>query len=85
MGVFFYWCTNDNYGDNEMSGLLSSLNWAMDSKANVQLKIKGRDNPLDVKILKISWDDLEDIVTYTHQGSLTTISVKSIDELVISK
>ena len=40
----------------------------------------------NVKILKIWWDDLEDIVTYRASGdTLSTIPLKQVEKLTIYK
>ena len=63
-----------------------SLYWALESGIPVQLKIKDRGILSNVKILKIWWDDLEDIVTYKAGGEIpSTISLKQIEKITIYK
>ena len=69
-----------------MSMLSVSLYWALESGIPVQLKIKDRGILSNVKILKIWWDDLEDIVTYKAGGEIpSTISLKQIEKITIYK
>ncbi len=69
-----------------MSMLSVSLYWALESGIPVQLKIKDRGILSNVKILKIWWDDLEDIVTYRSSGeTLSTIPLKQVEKLTIKQ
>ena len=80
MGLFICRGTFNNYGVNE------SLYWALESGTEVQLELKDKGILSDVKILKIWWDDLEDIVTYKAGGEIpSTISLKQIEKITIYK
>ena len=69
-----------------MSMLSVSLYWALESGTEVQLELKDKGILSDVKILKIRWDDLEDIVTYKSGGEIpSTISLKQIEKLTIKQ
>ena len=86
MGMFIYRGTFNYYGVNEMSMLSVSLYWALESGTEVQLELKDKGILSDVKILKIRWDDLEDIVTYRASGdTLSTIPLKQVEKLTIYK
>ena len=86
MGLFICRGTFNNYGVNEMSMLSVSLYWALESGTEVQLELKDKGILSDVKILKIRWDDLEDIVTYKAGGEIpSTISLKQIEKITIYK
>ena len=86
MGLFICRGTFNNYGVNEMSMLSVSLYWALESGTEVQLELKDKGILSNVKILKIWWDDLEDIVTYRSSGeTLSTIPLKQVEKLTIKQ
>lgn len=86
MGLFICRGTFNNYGVNEMSMLSVSLYWALESGTEVQLELKDKGILSNVKILKIRWDDLEDIVTYRSSGEIpSTIPLKQVEKLTIKQ